>query len=132
MVPSSLGNVGEENKISCSDCHQPPTTWLYDERSDNGGPIPNATALGAGWFFRNVSTLVNTVFYVNGTGRDAKHWRANEGFSDSEWFDAQAEPETNTIFNGSRLRLAHVVFDHYRRSTTAPSQSGRSTRTSTT
>src|SRR5215468_7226676 len=115
LVPSSLGNVGEANKISCSDCHMPSTTWLYDVRSNNGGPIPNATALGAGWFIRNVSTLVNTVFYVNGHGRDAKHWRANEGFSDSEWFDAQAEPETNVIFNGSRLRLAHVIFDHYRK-----------------
>jgi cytochrome c peroxidase len=115
LVPSSLGNAGESNKISCSDCHMPSTTWLYDVRSDNGGPIPNATALGAGWFIRNVSTLVNTVFYVNGHGRSGKHWRANEGFSDSEWFDAQAEPETNVILNGSRLRLAHVIFDHYKK-----------------
>ncbi|HKQ71310.1 MAG TPA: cytochrome c peroxidase [Polyangiaceae bacterium] len=114
LVPSSLGNAGESNKVSCASCHMPSTRFLYDVRSDNGGPIPNATALGTGWFIRNVSTLVNTVFYVNGKGRSGKHWRGNEGFSDSEWFDAQAEPETNVIFNGSRLRLAHVIFDHYR------------------
>jgi cytochrome c peroxidase len=114
LVASSLGQVGEVNKVACSDCHMPSTTWLYDVRSNNGGPIPNATALGTGWFIRNVSTLVNTVFYVQGSGEAAPHWRANEGFSDSEWFDAQAEPEGNVLLNGSRLQLTHVIFDHYR------------------
>jgi cytochrome c peroxidase len=42
------------------------------------------------------------------------HWRENDGFSDSEWFDAQSEPEGPLVQNGSRLQLAHVVFEHYR------------------
>jgi cytochrome c peroxidase len=56
--------------------------------------------------------VVNTVFYIHpGSGA---HWRENDGFSDSEWFDAQSEPEGPPVQNGSRLQLAHVIFDHYR------------------
>jgi len=106
-----LGAIGETNKIACRNCHMPESVWLYDIRSNNGGPIPNATALGSLWMTRNVSSVVNTVFYVNAHGA---HWRENDGFSDSEWFDAQSEPEGPPVQNGSRLQLAHVLFDHYR------------------
>jgi len=41
------------------------------------------------------------------------HWRENDGYSDSEWFDAQSEPEGPPVQNGSRLQLAHVLFEHY-------------------
>ena len=61
---------------------------------------------------RNVSSIVNTVFYVHPGSR--AHWRENDGFSDSEWFDAQSEPEGPPVQNGSRLQLAHVIFEHYR------------------
>jgi cytochrome c peroxidase len=89
----------------------PESTWLFDIRSNNGGPIPNATALGSLWMTRNVSSIVNTVFYVHpGSGA---HWRENDGYSDSEWFDAQSEPEGPPVQNGSRLQLAHVIFEHY-------------------
>ena len=90
----------------------PESTWLFDIRSNNGGPIPNATALGSLWMTRNVSSIINTVFYVH-PGSHA-HWRENDGYSDSEWFDAQSEPEGPPVQNGSRLQLAHVIFDHYR------------------
>jgi cytochrome c peroxidase len=90
----------------------PESTWLYDIRSNNGGPIPNATALGSLWMTRNVSSVVNTVFYVH--PKSGAHWRENDGFSDSEWFDAQSEPEGPPVQNGSRLQLAHVIFEHYR------------------
>ena len=106
-----LGAIGEKYKIACSNCHMPSSKWLFDIRSDNGGPIPNATALGSAWMTRNVSSLVNTVFYVNKSGA---HWRENDGYSDSEWFDAQSEPEGPPVQNGSRLQLAHVLFEHYR------------------
>jgi cytochrome c peroxidase len=106
-----LGVIGETGKIACRDCHMPESVWLYDVRSNNGGPIPNATALGSAWMTRNVSSVVNTVFYIHKTGA---HWRENDGFSDSEWFDAQSEPEGPPVQNGSRLQLAHVIFDHYR------------------
>jgi cytochrome c peroxidase len=107
-----LGAVGETNKIRCADCHMPASGWLFDIRSNNGGPIPNATSLGSTWMTRNASSLVNTVFYVN--QQTGAHWRENDGYSDSEWFDAQSEPEGPPVQNGSRLQLAHVIFDHYR------------------
>ncbi|HXB21103.1 MAG TPA: cytochrome c peroxidase [Candidatus Solibacter sp.] len=107
-----LGAIGEAGKIACRNCHMPESKWLYDIRSNNGGAIPNATALGSQWMTRNVSSVVNTVFYVH-PGSSA-HWRENDGFSDSEWFDAQSEPEGPPVQNGSRLQLAHVIFEHYR------------------
>jgi cytochrome c peroxidase len=107
-----LGAIGEKYKIACRNCHMPESKWLFDIRSNNGGAIPNATALGSLWMTRNVSSIVNTVFYVH--ARSRAHWRENDGFSDSEWFDAQSEPEGPPVQNGSRLQLAHVIFDHYR------------------
>lgn len=107
-----LGAIGEKGKIACRNCHMPESKWMFDIRSNNGGPIPNATALGSLWMTRNVSSVVNTVFYVH--AKSGAHWRENYGFSDSEWFDAQSEPEGPPVQNGSRLQLAHVIFDHYR------------------
>ena len=107
-----LGAIGEAGKIACRNCHMPESKWRFDIRFHNGGPIPNATALGSAWMTRNVSSVVNTVFYVD--PRTHAHWRENDGFSDSEWFDAQSEPEGPPVQNGSRLQLAHVIFEHYR------------------
>ena len=59
-----LGAIGDTGKIACRNCHMPESKWLFDIRSNNGGPIPNATALGSAWMTRNVSSVVNTVFYV--------------------------------------------------------------------
>jgi cytochrome c peroxidase len=106
-----LGAIGEKGKIACRNCHMPESKWLFDIRSNDGGPIPNETALGSLWMTRNVSSVVNTVFYVH--PKSGGHWRENDGFSDSEWFDAQSEPEGPPVQNGSRLQLAHVIFDHY-------------------
>ena len=106
-----LGQIGEKYKIACRNCHMPESKWLFDIRSNNGGPIPNATALGSLWMTRNVSSIVNTVFYVH--ANSGGHWRENDGYSDSEWFDAQSEPEGPPVQNGSRLQLAHVIFEHY-------------------
>ena len=44
-----LGAIGEKYKIACRNCHMPESKWLFDIRSNNGGPIPNATALGSNW-----------------------------------------------------------------------------------
>jgi cytochrome c peroxidase len=111
LQEGQLGAIGEKGKIACRNCHMPESKWLFDIRSNNGGPIPNATALGSLWMTRNASSLVNTVFYVN--QRTQAHWRENDGYSDSEWFDAQSEPEGPPVQNGSRLQLAHVIFEHY-------------------
>jgi cytochrome c peroxidase len=115
LAEGQLGQIGETKKIACRNCHMPESGWLFDIRSNNGGPIPNATALGSAWMTRNVSSLVNTVFYVKGDfqNRNSPHWRENDGFSDSEWFDAQSEPEGAPVQNGSRLQLAHLIADKY-------------------
>jgi hypothetical protein len=42
-----LGAIGDKYKIACRNCHMPESKWLFDVRSNNGGPIPNATALGS-------------------------------------------------------------------------------------
>jgi cytochrome c peroxidase len=55
-----LGAIAEAGKIACRNCHMPESKWLFDIRSNNGGPIPNATALGSLWMTRNVSSIVNT------------------------------------------------------------------------
>jgi cytochrome c peroxidase len=107
-----LGSIGESGKIACRHCHMPESGWLFDTRSRSAGPIPNATALGSKWMTRNTSSIVNSVFYVH--PRTGAHWRENDGYADSEWFDAQSEPEGPPVQNGSRLQLAHVIFDHYR------------------
>ena len=107
-----LGAIGESGKIACRNCHMPESKWLIDIRSNTGGPIPNATSLGSRWMTRNASSLVNTVFYEN--PRTGAHWRENDGYSDSEWFDAQSEPEGPPVQNGSRLQLMHVIAEHYR------------------
>jgi len=52
------------------------------------------------------------VFYLHADAHT--HWRENDSYSDSEWFDAQSEPEGPPVQNGSRLQLAHVIFEHYR------------------
>jgi cytochrome c peroxidase len=101
-----LGAIGEAGKIACRNCHMPESKWLFDTRSN-----PNSTALGSQWMTRNASSVVNTVFYVH---RSGAHWRENDGYADSEWFDAQSEPEGPPVQNGSRLQLAHVIFEHYR------------------
>jgi len=106
LQEGQLGVVGDAGKIACRNCHMPESKWLFDTRSN-----PNATALGSQWMTRNASSVVNTVFYVH---RSGAHWRENDGYADSEWFDAQSEPEGPPVQNGSRLQLAHVIFEHYR------------------
>src|SRR5215467_5692727 len=100
-----LGAVGEAGKIACRNCHMPESKWLFDTRS-----VPNATALGSQWMMRNAPSVVHTVFYGHASGA---HWRDNDGYSASEWFDAQSEPEGPPVQNGSRLQMAHVIFEHY-------------------
>src|SRR5215469_2513184 len=35
-----LGAIGEKGKIACRNCHMPESKWMFDIRSNNGGPIP--------------------------------------------------------------------------------------------
>jgi len=50
--------MGEKYKIAYRNCHMPESVWLFDIRSNHGGPIPDATATGSSWMTRNVSSIV--------------------------------------------------------------------------
>lgn len=97
----SNGAVGETGKIACESCHQPENDWI-DKRSK-----PNNTSLGANWVIRNASSVVNASYY---------QWFENDGLRDSQWSDSLTDPEDPGSMNGSRLRVAHVLFDKYRAS----------------
>lgn len=93
-----LGKVGETGKIACASCHSGP--WLIDQRSQ-----PGDNSLGSTWLPRNANAVVNAVFYLP--------WIENDGISDSLWSDALVDPE-GIAMNGSRLQVAHVMWDKYR------------------
>jgi len=95
----ALGAQGETGKLACASCHN--GEWFIDRRSQ-----PNNASLGADWIPRNANSIVNSAFY--------KPWCENDGISDSYWSDAMVDPEFTLALNGSRLRLAHVVYEKYR------------------
>jgi cytochrome c peroxidase len=95
----SNGMVGETGKVACVSCHQPENDWI-DKRSK-----PNNTSLGANWVIRNASSIVNASYYT---------WLENDGLRDSQWSDSLTDPEDGASMNGSRLRVAHVLFNKYR------------------
>ena len=102
-----LGQPGETGKIACAACHQPNSGWMFDIRSNTGVPQnPHATALGATWTVRNVSSIINTAYY--------HIWHENDGIADSSWADALTDPEDFHSQNGSRLQVAHVLWNKYR------------------
>lgn len=94
-----LGAVGEEGKVACASCHL--GAWLIDERSR-----PSNASLGADWLPRNANSMVNAALY--------EPWYENDGLSDSLWSESMIDPEFPLAMNGSRLRLAHVIYEKYR------------------
>jgi cytochrome c peroxidase len=101
-----LGQPGQTGRIACASCHEPASGWMFDIRSNTGVPQdPHATALGASWGNRHVSSIINTAYY--------NIWRENDGVSDSTWADALTDPEDPTSQNGSRLQVAHVLWNKY-------------------
>lgn len=93
------GKVGEMGKIACVSCHQTDKTWI-DRRS-----TPNNTSLGANWVIRNASSVLNASYYT---------WLENDGLRDSQWSDALTDPEDPGSMNGSRLRVAHMMYAKYK------------------
>ena len=93
------GKVGETGKIACVSCHQTDNTWI-DRRS-----TPNNTSLGANWVIRNASSILNASYYT---------WLENDGLRDSQWSDSLTDPEDPGSMNGSRLRVAHMMYAKYK------------------
>jgi cytochrome c peroxidase len=99
-VNGALGNNGDGQKVSCSSCHDPAVGGA-DIRSR-----PNETSLGASYTERNAPTVINAAY--------SPLWQFWDGHADSLWSQALLPPEGASECNGSRLRVAHVLYDHYR------------------
>ncbi len=98
-VGGGLGNLGEVGRVSCASCHMS-QSWFIDTRSN-----PNNVSSGANGFqTRNTPSLVNGVFYT---------WFNHNGGRDTLWI-AGTSVEGAGSTNGTRLTLAHRVFDAYR------------------
>ena len=94
-----LGKVGEIQKVSCADCHNP-QHWFTDTRS-----IPNSTSIGTARTRRNAPSMVNAVYY---------EWGNWAGSHDQFWKQGANSPESRDNFNSDRLRYAHVIYEYYR------------------
>lgn len=94
-----LGQAGERGKVACVACHSP-RGWF----DDNGRSNPNNVSLGADWTTRNDPALVNVSFY------EFFGWA---GKWDTLWMQFTATPE-NAVMGGTRLGIAHLVYDRYR------------------
>jgi len=103
-VNGSLGNAGDVGKIACASCHDP-AFGGSDHRSR-----PAATSLGANYATRNAQSVLNAA-YID---LDRGAWQTWDGRGDSLWGGNLLPLERPTSNNGTRLQLAHVVYDHYK------------------
>jgi len=103
-----FGAVGEVNKIACAGCHQGP--WMIDQHTNDGTSNPNAVVLGADWTSRNAGSPINGCHYCE----PGNCWFENDGLRDRAWGDSLTDPEYPPSQNGSRLRVAHLMWDHYK------------------
>ena len=97
-INGALGNTSDEKKIACNNCHDLSQAGV-DRRSH-----PNATSLGASYTARNAPTVINAAYSL---------WQFWDGHADSLWGQALLPPEGLNECNGSRLAVAHVLFDNY-------------------
>ena len=94
-----LGKKDETNKIACVSCHDV-NKWYIDTRSK-----PGNTSLGVDFDIRNSPTLVNAQYYK---------WTENDGVVDMEWADGLFAVELPWVMGGTRLQVAHTIYDHYK------------------
>lgn len=95
---NDLGAMGEEDKIACVSCHGGP--YMDDQRT----PLPRRVSLGANFHSRNAPTAINSVFYT---------WTNWGGRFSAPWELPIAVVESPVIMNGTRLEVAHIIYDHY-------------------
>ncbi len=95
-----LGPVGAVGKVSCASCHAAGSEALDDRRS-----LPGNVSLGAALMGRNALGMVNSSFYA---------WTNWGGRFDSQWSLPLAVAEGGATMKGTRLQVAHMLFDKYR------------------
>lgn len=93
-----LGAAGEEGRVACASCHE--GTWMIDLHTN-----PRSASLGTDWVPRNAGSMIDVAYY---------EWYENNGLRDSLWSESIVDPELDFVQNGSRLKLAHVIYDKYR------------------
>ena len=91
--------MGTTIGISCATCHDPA------RGGGDGTSVPGHVSVGAGW------TDVNALTTINSAYRQVVFWN---GRLDSLWGLNVVVAESTTTMNGSRLALAHRIFDVYR------------------
>ena len=97
-VASDLGAVGDEGKVSCATCHA--SEYLDDDHSN-----PQTVSIGTGVHTRNSPTLINASFY---------QWTNWGGRFSAQWELPLAVAENPVTMNGTRLAIAHRIFDVYK------------------
>ena len=97
-VNGGLGAVGETGKVACVSCHASKAT-------DDSRSKPGNVSLGTSFGTRNALSIVNSSFYT---------WTNWGGRFDSQWSLPLAVVENGGTMNGTRLQLAHVLWDKYR------------------
>ena len=93
----------ENGQVSCATCHNP-TTGFQDDR--------NNTALGLDFTGRHTPTVLNAAFLVD--SESTTNWMFWDGRKDSMWSQAMGPPESAVEMGGNRVRIAYMLFDHYR------------------
>lgn len=96
QMDSDLGAAGDTGKVSCFSCHDDRTFGS----ADNVG-------VGSSFHPRHAPGSVNAAWYAEA----GYTWR---GRFDVMWALPRAVFEAGAIYNSSRLRVAHVVFEQYR------------------
>lgn len=96
--PGPSGAVGEAGRVACTNCHDP-SAYFADARPTGG--LSHGTSFSS----RNSPSMVNVAYY------DWFNWG---GRRDSLAAQGAGTLETRTNGAGTRLQVAHRIFDQYR------------------
>lgn len=94
----------ENGDISCSTCHDPAAA--FDESRDSN------TSEGVSFTERSSMSVLNGAFAE--ASEQASPWQFWDGRADSQWAQALEPPESDVEMGSTRVRVALVVYDHYR------------------
>jgi cytochrome c peroxidase len=98
VANGGLGAVDDTGKVACVSCHASKAT-------DDNRSKPGNVSIGTNYGTRNALSIVNSSFYK---------WTNWGGRFDSQWSLPLAVVENPAIMNGTRLRVAHLLWDKYK------------------